>query len=73
MRGVGRPGNQPSISITPLNRPGAGGNPSSSSSGPKPGGGVQGAGAQGGKTSFVICEICDGYIKVGRSKSPFQI
>lgn len=66
MRGaVGRPGgSQPSISITPLpSRQGGGGNPSTSSSAAashKPPSQGQG----GAKTSFVICEICDGYIKV---------
>ncbi|XP_021959893.1 MOG interacting and ectopic P-granules protein 1 isoform X3 [Folsomia candida] len=65
MRGaVGRPGgSQPSISITPLpSRQGGGGNPSTSSSAAashKPPSQGQG----GAKTSFVICEICDGYIK----------
>ncbi len=58
---MGRSGNQPSISITPLHRQG-GGNTSSAMSHASP---QQKAGAQGGnKTSFVICEICDGYIKV---------
>ena len=45
---------QPSISITPLPR-----------SAPQPS--VPGSGSQvkpGGKSTFVICEICDGYIKV---------
>ena len=52
--GMGRQ-NQPSISITPLPRQSAGMNPSTS---------AQQKAGQGGKTSFVICEICDGYIKV---------
>jgi hypothetical protein len=45
---------QPSISITPLPR-----------TTPQPS--VPGSGSQtkpGGKSTFVICEICDGYIKV---------
>jgi len=54
--------NSPSISITPLpgrNNPGQK-SASPSPSTPKPG--QPGAG-QGGKGNFVICEICDGYIK----------
>lgn len=46
---------QPSISITPLPRT------TSQTS-------IQGSGTSsksGGKNTFVICEICDGYIKVG--------
>ena len=59
-------GGSPSISITPLpgrNNPGQknkGASPSSSTPTIKPG--QPGAG-QGGKGNFVICEICDGYIK----------
>ncbi|KAI5730742.1 hypothetical protein M8J76_016911 [Diaphorina citri] len=60
--------NQPSISITPLPRQGAS-NPAPStaststvSNHPKPGR-PQAAGGAGGKNTFVICEICDGYIK----------
>jgi len=58
-------GNSPSISITPLpgrNNPGqkSKGVPSPSTPTIKPG--QPGAGA-GGKRDFVICEICDGYIK----------
>jgi len=58
--------NSPSISITPLpgrNNPGQkskGASPSPSTPTIKPG--QPGAG-QGGKGNFVICEICDGYIK----------
>ena len=60
--------NSPSISITPLpgrNNPGQKKNSSSSPSSSstainKPGQPGQG---QGGKGNFVICEICDGYIK----------
>ena len=58
--------NSPSISITPLpgrNNPGQkskGASPSPSTPTVKPG--QPGAG-QGGKGNFVICEICDGYIK----------
>jgi len=54
--------NSPSISITPL--PGRN-NPGQKSSSPSPATpkpGQPGAG-QGGKGNFVICEICDGYIK----------
>jgi len=59
-----KPGNQPSISITPLPR-------QSGQSGASPHGAAAISPAQaqaqakqqGGKTSFVICEICDGYIK----------
>ena len=47
---------QPSISITPLPRQSNTPAPAAMASQTKP------AGA--GKTSFVICEICDGYIKV---------
>jgi len=61
--------NSPSISITPLpgrNNPGQkskGASPSpSSGSTPTIKPGQPGAG-QGGKGNFVICEICDGYIK----------
>lgn len=61
--------NSPSISITPLpgrNNPGqkkgASPSPSSGSSTPTIKPGQPGAG-QGGKGNFVICEICDGYIK----------
>ena len=49
---------QPSISITPLPRQPTGiapGNPAHAKHGTHP----------GGKATFVICEICDGYIKVG--------
>merc|ERR1719325_263399 len=59
-------GNSPSISITPLpgrNNPGVAKKPSvsaSASNSMKPGQPGQG---QGGKGNFVICEICDGYIK----------
>lgn len=62
-------GQQPSISITPLPRQPA--NLSNSPSIPaaiapvnKPPGGLKpGQSPTGGKASFVICEICDGYIK----------
>ncbi|XP_063851399.1 MOG interacting and ectopic P-granules protein 1-like isoform X2 [Scylla paramamosain] len=49
---------QPSISITPLPRAGQ---QISQGSGTK--GSSQGRGDSGGNPSFVICEICDGYIK----------
>merc|ERR1712012_1060701 len=54
--------NSPSISITPL--PGRG-SPGSKGSSPAPTvkPGQPGAGQGGGKGNFVICEICDGYIK----------
>ncbi|XP_017773277.1 PREDICTED: MOG interacting and ectopic P-granules protein 1 isoform X2 [Nicrophorus vespilloides] len=56
---------QPSISITPLPRPtgGSGSSASSLSNSSLPG--VAGAkpGDSNSKNSFVICEICDGYIK----------
>merc|ERR1719410_1574048 len=65
----GNKSNSPSISITPLpgrNNPGqkkgASPSPSSGSSTPTIKPGQPGAG-QGGKGNFVICEICDGYIK----------
>lgn len=45
---------QPSISITPL--------PRTTSQTSVPGSGT--SSKSGGKTTFVICEICDGYIKV---------
>lgn len=45
---------QPSISITPL--------PRTTSQTSIPGSGT--SSKSGGKSSFVICEICDGYIKV---------
>lgn len=45
---------QPSISITPL--------PRTTSQTSIPGSGT--SSKSGGKTTFVICEICDGYIKV---------
>lgn len=60
--GAGKSPQQPSISITPLPRGGSQPQPAKSSS--------SGAGASAtptrdasGKPSFVICEICDGYIK----------
>lgn len=46
-------GSTPSISITPLPR-------QQQQAGIKPG---QSPNASGGKPQFVICEICDGYIK----------
>ena len=54
--------NSPSISITPL--PGRG-SPGSKGGSPAPTvkPGQPGAGQGGGKGNFVICEICDGYIK----------
>lgn len=52
---------QPSISITPLPRQ----TNTSSSSSPVVNQSAAKPGQQGGKNSFVICEICDGYIKVG--------
>jgi len=61
---TGNKGNSPSISITPLlgrggsNSGAKGGSPSPTV---KPG--QPGAGQGGGKGNFVICEICDGYIK----------
>ncbi|KAL1456676.1 hypothetical protein WDU94_001388 [Cyamophila willieti] len=59
--------NQPSISITPLPRQGSNPAPSNAAVTPlpshaKPGRPNMGTGA-GGKNTFVICEICDGYIK----------
>ena len=66
-KNVGKGGGSPSISITPLpgrNNPGAG-----ASKKPSPAAGAQqamkpGQPGQGqGKGNFVICEICDGYIK----------
>ncbi|CAG7728772.1 unnamed protein product [Allacma fusca] len=50
-----KPSTQPSISITPLPRQ-TGSNSSATNQPKQPQGGA-------GKTSFVICEICDGYIK----------
>lgn len=62
--------NQPSISITPLPRQTTNSQPSTSS-------GVtvqRQAGAAGGSnTTFVICEICDGYVKVFIYSSLFFI
>lgn len=56
---------QPSISITPLPRQSAGGSSGSSPSTSKvpPAGIKPGQSPSGGKAQFVICEICDGYIK----------
>jgi len=54
-RGNMNKSNQPSISITPLPRQQAA---NAAASQQKP----------SGKTSFVICEICDGYIKVLKTK-----
>lgn len=51
---------QPSISITPLPRQ----TNTSSTSSPVVNQSAAKPGQQGGKNSFVICEICDGYIKV---------
>ncbi|CAL8086885.1 unnamed protein product [Orchesella dallaii] len=51
-------GNQPSISITPLPRQSSGSAAALTSAQAQ----AQ-TKQQGGKTSFVICEICDGYIK----------
>merc|ERR1719402_1678090 len=67
----GGKGNSPSISITPLpgrNNPGQNRARQSSPStgaagGNKPGAMKPGQPSQGGKGNFVICEICDGYIK----------
>ena len=68
-KNTGKGGGSPSISITPL--PGRN-NPGGGASGGKKAGASPGAGAvmkpgqpgQGqGKGNFVICEICDGYIK----------
>lgn len=56
--------NQPSISITPLPRQASASQASTSTnaiSNMKPGKPVANS---GGKSSFVVCEICDGYIKV---------
>lgn len=73
--GHNRSNTAPSISITPLpgrggaNHSGSGGSgqrrsiPSSSGIGQQGAGMRPGAPASGGKGSFVICEICDGYIK----------
>merc|ERR1712228_1055894 len=60
--GGGGKANSPSISITPL--PGRG-SPGSKGGSPAPTvkPGQPGAGQGGGKGNFVICEICDGYIK----------
>ncbi|XP_065370939.1 uncharacterized protein MEP-1 [Calliphora vicina] len=56
---------QPSISITPLPRQSAGGAAGSLASTSKvpPAGMKPGQSPGGGKAQFVICEICDGYIK----------
>lgn len=56
---------QPSISITPLPRQSASGSVGSSPSTSKvpPPGMKPGQSPGGGKAQFVICEICDGYIK----------
>ncbi|XP_037806520.1 uncharacterized protein LOC119600400 [Lucilia sericata] len=56
---------QPSISITPLPRQSTGGAPGSSPSTSKvpPAGMKPGQSPGGGKAQFVICEICDVYIK----------
>lgn len=56
---------QPSISITPLPRQTAGGTTVSSPSTSKvpPAGIKPGQNPAGNKAQFVICEICDGYIK----------
>lgn len=56
-----KPGNQPSISITPLPRQSSGSANAVALSAAQA---QAQAKQQGGKTSFVICEICDGYIKV---------
>ncbi|ODM94214.1 MOG interacting and ectopic P-granules protein 1 [Orchesella cincta] len=55
-------GNQPSISITPLPRQSSGGGSASAAALTSAQAQAQ-TKQQGGKTSFVICEICDGYIK----------
>lgn len=52
--------NQPSISITPLPRQSSNNSSLNSSNTAQRQAGVGG----GSKTTFVICEICDGYIKV---------
>ena len=49
---------QPSISITPLPRGGA-----TQTQAQQKSRGLAGQDSSGGKPSFVICEICDGYIK----------
>ena len=65
----GSKNNSPSISITPLpgrNNPGhkkTSSSPSTSSSTSINKPGQPGQGQGGGKGNFVICEICDGYIK----------
>ena len=59
----GSKANSPSISITPL--PGRGSPSAAKGGSPAPTAkpGQPGAGQGGGKGNFVICEICDGYIK----------
>ncbi|KAF2346089.1 Zinc finger C2H2-type, partial [Trinorchestia longiramus] len=55
------PGQTPSISITALPR--AGGGSGGAAAGSTTPSGVKTATGKDGKPSFVICEICDGYIK----------
>lgn len=55
---------QPSISITPLPRQPSGTPPNAHSTGVATGSNKPGHPSTGGKATFVICEICDGYIKV---------
>ncbi|KAE8743786.1 hypothetical protein FOCC_FOCC009562 [Frankliniella occidentalis] len=54
---------QPSISITPLPRQSSGTPPNAHSTGMPAGSNKPGHPSSGGKATFVICEICDGYIK----------
>lgn len=54
---------QPSISITPLPRQPSGTPPAAHSTG-MPAGSNKPGDPSGGKATYVICEICDGYIKV---------
>lgn len=55
---------QPSISITPLPRQSSSAQVSSASSSKMPPAGMKpGQSPSGNKAQFVICEICDGYIK----------
>ncbi|KAJ1523260.1 hypothetical protein ONE63_001139 [Megalurothrips usitatus] len=54
---------QPSISITPLPRQSSGTPPNAHSTGVATGANKPGNPSSGGKATYVICEICDGYIK----------
>lgn len=61
--GAGKSPQQPSISITPLPRGGSQQPGSAKSSGSGAGASATPTRDASGKPSFVICEICDGYIK----------